>query len=96
MTTDMPALHCHLRPFAARDIAPWTAILNQVFADEPTTVEQQEHGERTYPAGNPRLRLVAETEEGQMGYGECHFRSGRPTDPTASSSPSTRPGSVAA
>ena len=48
------------------------ALLNQIFPDEPISLEQLEHHERTYPAGNPRLRLVAETEDGQVvGYGEC-------------------------
>ena len=71
MKTAQPQAKTRLRDFASHDIPPLVAILNQVFADEPTTVEQQEHGERTYPAGNPRLRLVAETEEGQIaGYGE--------------------------
>ena len=72
MKTAQPQAKTRLRDFASHDIPPLVAILNQVFADEPTTVEQQEHGERTYPAGNPRLRLAAETEEGQVaGYGEC-------------------------
>ena len=72
MTTDSPALKYHLRPFEARDIAPWTAILNNIYPDEPCTVEQTEHWERTYPADNPRFRRVAETAEGQVvGYGEC-------------------------
>ena len=72
MTTDLPALKYHLRPFEARDIAPWTAILNNIYPDEPSTMEQNEHWERTYPADNPRFRRVAETAEGQLvGYGEC-------------------------
>ena len=74
MKTAQPQAKTRLRDFTSHDIPPLVAILNQVFADEPTTVEQQEHGERTYPAGNPRLRLAAETEEGQIaGYGECLF-----------------------
>jgi mycothiol synthase len=72
MTTDSPALDYHLRPFEARDIAPWTAILNNIYPDEPSTIEQNEHWESTYPADNPRFRRVAETAEGQLvGYGEC-------------------------
>lgn len=72
MTADTTALRYHLRPFEERDIVPWTAILNKIYPDEPSTVEQGEHWERTYPADNPRFRRVAVTEEGQLlGYGEC-------------------------
>ena len=63
---------CRLRNYTNDDIPALVAILNQVYADEPTTVEQEQHRERTYPAGNPRLRRVAETEDGRMaGYGSC-------------------------
>ena len=72
MQTPQPPAPFRLRDFTSHDIPPLVAILNQVFADEPTTLEKEEHWEHTYPAGNPRLRLVAETEEGQVaGYGEC-------------------------
>ncbi len=62
----------HLRPFEERDIVPSTAINNTIYPDEPVTVAQSEHWERTYPADNPRFRRVAETAAGQLvGYGEC-------------------------
>lgn len=63
----------HLRDFTAQDIPPFSAILTAIWPDEPNTVEQMEHWERTYPADNPRLRRVALADDGQMlGYGECH------------------------
>ncbi len=72
MKTAQPQAKTRLRDFTSHDIPPLVAILNQVFADEPISLEQLEHHERTYPAGNPRLRLAAETEDGQVvGYGEC-------------------------
>lgn len=62
----------HLRDFTSQDIAPFSAILNAIWPDEPVTVEQMEHEERTYPADNPRVRRVAETDDGLMvGYGSC-------------------------
>ncbi len=62
----------YLRDFSDQDIPTLVAILNAIWPDEPTTVAQQEHWERTYPADNPRLRRVAVAENGQvLGYGEC-------------------------
>ena len=62
----------YLRDFASQDIAPLSAILTAIWPDEPNTVEQMEHGERTYPAGNPRLRRSAVFGDGPIvGYGEC-------------------------
>lgn len=62
----------HLRAFTNADLPALEALLNQVFPDEPISLEQLEHHERTYPPGNPRLRLAAETAEGRVvGYGEC-------------------------
>lgn len=66
METIRAATGCHLRDYTNDDIPALVAILNQIYADEPTTVEQEQHWERTYPAGNPRLRRVAETEDGRM------------------------------
>jgi RimJ/RimL family protein N-acetyltransferase len=66
------AATCHLRDFTREDIPPFSAILTAIWPDEPNTVEQMEHWERTYPADNPRFRQVAALEDGQMvGYGEC-------------------------
>lgn len=72
MSNADPGAQFYLRDFESRDISPLTAILNSVFPDEPTTLEQQTHWERTYPAGNPRVRRVAETAVGQIvGYADC-------------------------
>jgi RimJ/RimL family protein N-acetyltransferase len=72
MTPNQGTATYHLRDYTNDDIPSLVAILNQIYADEPTTVEQEQHWERTYPAGNPRLRRVAETEDGRMaGYGSC-------------------------
>jgi GNAT superfamily N-acetyltransferase len=61
-----------LREFEKRDIASLTTIFNNIYPDEPSTLEQNEHWEATYPADNPRQRRVAETDAGQVvGYGEC-------------------------
>jgi mycothiol synthase len=70
-TTQPPPLF-HLRDYVRDDIPRLVAILNSVFPDEPSTLEQEEHWERTYPADNPRVRRVAETDDGLMvGYGSC-------------------------
>jgi GNAT superfamily N-acetyltransferase len=46
-------------------------LLNLEYPDEPTTVEQQAHWERTYPQENPRLRLAVEDADGRLiGFGE--------------------------
>jgi ribosomal protein S18 acetylase RimI-like enzyme len=72
MITATPPLQYHLRDFESSDIVALTTLLNDVFPDEPSTLEQYEHSERTYPADNPRIRRVAEMDDGQMvGYGEC-------------------------
>jgi len=61
-----------LRGFSPADIPAMVEIFNEVYPDEPTTVESEEHWERTYPQGNPRVRLVAETVDGRMvGLGDC-------------------------
>lgn len=71
METSQAATY-HLRDFTSQDIAPFSAILTAIWPDEPNTVEQMAHWERTYPADNPRFRRVAALEDGQMvGYGEC-------------------------
>lgn len=72
MPTAHPPLRFQLRDYTSRDTPSLVAILNSVFPDEPSTLEQEEHWERTYPAGNPRVRRVAEAEDGAMlGYGSC-------------------------
>jgi RimJ/RimL family protein N-acetyltransferase len=72
MAATHPLTEFRLRNFTNADLPVLEALLNQVFPDEPMSLEQLEHYERTYPAGNPRLRLAAETADGQVvGYGEC-------------------------
>jgi GNAT superfamily N-acetyltransferase len=62
----------HLRDFRAEDLVALTDVLNATYPDEPTTLEEQEHWERVYPADNPRLRFTAETEAGEfIGMGQC-------------------------
>lgn len=67
-------------PFRLRDYRPDTdipalvALFNLEYPDEPMTVEQEEHDERSYPAGNPRLRFAVETDGGRfIGFGVCMF-----------------------
>jgi GNAT superfamily N-acetyltransferase len=61
-----------LRDFRIEDLAALTDALNATYPDEPTTLEEQEHWERVYPADNPRLRLSAESEAGEfIGMGQC-------------------------
>ena len=74
MTTD--TLHApggfRLRDFRVEDLAALTDVLNATYPDEPTTLAEQEHGERTYPTDNPRLRFAVENEAGEfVGFGQC-------------------------
>lgn len=56
------------------DIPALVALFNLEYPDEPTTIEQEEHDERSYPAHNPRLRYAVETADGQfIGFGVCLF-----------------------
>lgn len=69
LTTDFAY---HLRDFESADVAPLTDILNAIYPDEPSTLEQNMYWERSYPADNPRFRRVAALDTGQVvGYGEC-------------------------
>lgn len=61
-----------LREYAETDIPTWAEIVNLEYPDEPTTVEQELHWERSYPPGNPRLRLAVEDADGRLiGLGAC-------------------------
>lgn len=61
-----------LREYQDTDIPAWVEITNLEYPDEPTTVEQELHGERSYPKDNPRLRLAVEDEHGRLvGMGAC-------------------------
>jgi mycothiol synthase len=74
MTADTPHTPggFRLRDFRLEDLATVTGVLNATYPDEPTTLAEQEHWERTYPRDNPRLRFSAETEDGQfVGFGQC-------------------------
>jgi len=55
-----------LRDFRWDDIPALVEIALLIYPDEPTTVAQYEHWERTYPKDNPRLRYVVETDAGQV------------------------------
>jgi len=61
-----------LREYRLEDIPALVDILNQTYPDEPTTVAQEAHWERSYPKDNPRLRYAVETGEGRfIGMGVC-------------------------
>jgi GNAT superfamily N-acetyltransferase len=60
------------REYRESDIPTWVTLVNLEYPDEPTTVEQEEHWERSYPKDNPRLRLAVEDAEGILiGMGAC-------------------------
>jgi mycothiol synthase len=62
----------HIREYCEADIPRWVELLNLEYPDEPTTIEQEEHWERSYPKGNPRLRLAIEDSQGQfLAVGAC-------------------------
>ncbi len=70
--TDQP--NFLLRNFQPGDIPALVSIWNRSFPDTPTTVEQEEFWEKSYPADNPRLRFVVETTGGAVvGQGSCMF-----------------------
>ena len=58
--------------FRPDDIPALVEISNRTFPDEPTTIAQEEHWEKTYPSDNPRLRIAVEAGDGQfVGVGNC-------------------------
>jgi RimJ/RimL family protein N-acetyltransferase len=60
-----------LREYSPADITAYVGLVNLEYADEPTSIKQEEHWNRTYPTDNPRLRLAVEDPDGQLvGYGE--------------------------
>jgi GNAT superfamily N-acetyltransferase len=70
--TNLTPAGIHLRDFRVADLAALTVVYNETYPDEPTTLEEQEHWERSYPPDNPRLRFAAETAEGEfVGFGQC-------------------------
>ncbi len=63
-----------LRDFQSADIPALVSIGNRTYPDTPTTIEQEEFWEKTYPQGNPRLRFVVEATGGAVvGQGWCMF-----------------------
>ena len=60
-----------IRDYLLSDIPAFVGLANLEYPDEPTSVEQEEHWNRTYPADNPRLRLAVEDKAGTLiGFGE--------------------------
>ena len=61
-----------LRDFRPTDIPDFVEAINLVYPDEPSTVEQMEYWESSYPKDNPRLRAVAEWHDGKtIGFAAC-------------------------
>jgi ribosomal protein S18 acetylase RimI-like enzyme len=59
------------RDFRPDDIPALVEITNRTFPDEPTTVAQEEHWQKTYPSANPRLRIAVEGDGRFVGLGTC-------------------------
>ncbi len=72
MNDRLNALDVRLRDFRMEDIPALVEIFNRTWVDEPSTVAQEEHWERSYPKDNPRLRYAVETGAGRfIGLGNC-------------------------
>ena len=72
MTDRLTELGVRLRDFRSEDIPASVDISNRTWPDDPSTVEEEEYHEKTYPPDNPRLRLVVENAEGKfIGMGVC-------------------------
>ena len=72
MTDRLAELGLRLRDFRLEDIPATVEIGNRTWPDDPTTVEEEEYNEKTYPPDNPRLRLVVEDAAGKfLGMGVC-------------------------
>lgn len=66
------SLPFQLRDFSAADIPDFVETINLCYPDEPTTIEQMEYWESSYPQENPRLRAVAEWQGGKVaGFAAC-------------------------
>ncbi len=67
-----PGASWRFREYRAADIPALVEIYNVEFADEPTTVQQEQYWEASYPKDNPRLRLAVEDASGAfLGLGVC-------------------------
>jgi len=65
-------LNVRLRAFRLEDIPAMVDIGNRTSPNDPSTIEEEEFNEKTYPPDNPRLRLVMENAAGQfIGLGVC-------------------------
>jgi GNAT superfamily N-acetyltransferase len=72
MIDRLTELGLRLRDFRMEDIPASVDIRNRTQPDEPSTVEDEEYHEKTYPPDNPRLRLVVENAEGKfVGLAVC-------------------------
>ena len=72
MDTHLSEQGIRFREYRFDDVPALVDILNRTYPDNPTTVENEEHFEKTYPADNPRLRFAVETGEGKfVGAGAC-------------------------
>ncbi len=60
------------REYRAADIPAYVETYNFEYADEPTTMQQEQYWEESYPKDNPRLRLAVEDARGKfIGFGDC-------------------------
>lgn len=72
MTDPFAKIGVRLRDFRLEDIPDMVDISNRTWPDDPSTVEEEEYNEKTYPPDNPRLRLVIENAGGKfIGMGVC-------------------------
>lgn len=60
------------REYRTADIPAWVELFNREYEDEPTTVEQEQYWEESYPKDNPRQRIaVIEPGGALIGLGVC-------------------------
>jgi len=72
MNTRLSDQGIRLREFRREDIPAMVDISNRTWPDDPTTIENEEYFEKTYPPDNPRLRYAVENSQGQfIGVGTC-------------------------
>lgn len=72
MSNNQTSRPFQLRDFRPTDIPDFVEAINLVYPDEPSTVEQMEYWESSYPKDNPRLRAVAEWHDGKtIGFAAC-------------------------
>ena len=72
MNTRLADQGIRLREYRREDIPAMVDISNRTWPDDPTTIENEEYFEKTYPPDNPRLRYAVENSRGQfIGAGTC-------------------------